>query len=85
MLELVFMIPLFGGIGLILIPRDNSIRLKKAALEWSLLTLTATILLGASFDGDGQFQAIRKIEWISGIEPVFGQVVFAVDGISIFF
>lgn len=85
MLELVFMIPLFGGIALILTPRDNSGRLKKVALEWSLLTLTATILLGASFDGDGLFQVIRKIEWIPGLEPVFGPVVFAVDGISIFF
>lgn len=62
MLELVFIIPLFGGMVLILTPRSNSVRLKKAALEWSLLTLTATILLGASFDGDGQFQAIKIIE-----------------------
>ncbi len=62
MLELVFMFLFLGGIALILIPRDNSVRLKKAALEWTLLTLTATILLCASFDGDGQFQVIRKIE-----------------------
>lgn len=33
MLELVFLIPLFGGIALILTPRDNGVRLKKAALE----------------------------------------------------
>ena len=45
-----------------LIPRDNSVRLKKPALEWSLFTLAATILLWASFDGDGQYQAIKKIE-----------------------
>ena len=37
-------------------------RLKKFALEWSLLTLTATLFLWASFDGEGQFQAIKKLE-----------------------
>ena len=85
MLELVFMIPLFGGIALILTPRNNSIRLKKAGLEWSLLTLTATILLGASFDGDGQFQVIRTIEWIPGIEPIFGPVVLRLMVFRYFF
>nr|YP_004935624.1 NADH dehydrogenase subunit 4 [Eunapius subterraneus]ACY35556.1 NADH dehydrogenase subunit 4 [Eunapius subterraneus] len=85
MLELVFILPLIGIIYLIILPRDNTVKLKKAALEWSLFTLTATILLWASFDGGGQFQAIKKFEWIPGIEPVFGPALFAVDGISIFF
>lgn len=52
---------------------------------WSLLTLTATILLWASFDGEGQFQAIKKFDWFFSVEPAFGPLNFAVDGISIFF
>ena len=35
---------------------------KKIGLEWSLLTLTATLFLWASFDGEGQFQAIKILE-----------------------
>ena len=60
MLELVFIFLLIGIIHLLVIPRDNILRVKKTALEWSLLTLTATILLWASFDGEGQFQTIKK-------------------------
>ena len=62
MLELVFIFLLIGIIHLLVIPRDNILRVKKTALEWSLLTLTATILLWASFDGEGQFQTIKKME-----------------------
>ena len=85
MLELVFIFPLIGGLRLLIIPRENIVKLKKTALEWSLFTLTVTILLWASFDGEGQFQAIKIIEWIPGVEPIFGPALFAVDGISIFF
>ena len=60
MLGLVFLFLGLGGIHLILIPRDNYVTLKKVALDWSLITLAATILLWASFGGDGQFQAILK-------------------------
>ena len=45
MLELVFILPLMGILNLLIIRRDNLIKLKKTALEWSLFTLTATILL----------------------------------------
>ena len=88
MLELnsfVFILPLVGIIYLLILPRDNVEKLKKTALEWSLFTLTATILLWASFDGEGHFKTIQKIEWNPGLEPVFGPTLFAVDGISIFF
>ena len=61
MLNLVFMFPLIGMILLIITSRDKTEKLKKIALEWSLFTLTATILLWASFDGEGQFQIIKKI------------------------
>ena len=62
MLELVVLFPLMGIFNILIIIRENDIRLKKIALEWSLLTLTATILLWVSFDGEGQFQAIKKFE-----------------------
>lgn len=58
MLELVFILPLAGIIHLTIAPRSNSVRLKKVALGWSLLTQMATILLWGLFDGEGQFQAI---------------------------
>ncbi len=79
MLELVVLFPVMGIINILVIIREKNIRLKTIALEWSLLTLTATILLWASFDGEGQFQAIKKFEWVPG------SVLFAVDGISLFF
>lgn len=62
MLELVILFPMMATLNILIIMRDNAIRLKKIALEWSLLTLTATLFLWASFDGEGQFQAIKKFE-----------------------
>ena len=85
MLVLIFFFLFLGGVHLILITRDDNVRLKKAALSWSLIILVTTILLWVSFDGDGQFQAVVRLRWIPGVEPIFGPVVFAVDGISIFF
>ena len=84
MLNLIFIFPIIGMIFLIFTSRDNIEKLKKIALEWSLFTLTATILLWASFDGEAQFQIIKKVNWIV-IEPLFGPIIFGVDGISIFF
>ncbi len=66
------------GISNVLILGSNS-RLKKIGLEWSLFTLTATIILWGSLDGEGQFKVIKEFEWIPGA------VFFAVDGISLFF
>ena len=85
MLDLIFLLPLIGSCILLVTSRDNIERLWKIGLEWSLLTLTVTILLWASLDGEGQFQAIKKFDWILSFEPIFGPSIFAVDGISIFF
>ena len=62
MLELVILFPVMATLNILIIMRENTTRLKKIALEWSLLTLTATLFLWASFDGEGQFQAIKKLE-----------------------
>ena len=69
------------------IPRGNSTKLKRAALEWSLATLTATLILWASFDTEGQFQTINQTEWIvpPALSLKWGPLFFAVDGISLFF
>nr|YP_001633639.1 NADH dehydrogenase subunit 4 [Negombata magnifica]CAM06604.1 NADH dehydrogenase subunit 4 [Negombata magnifica] len=85
MLESIFILPLIGILALLITPRDDIMRLWKVGLEWSLLTLTGTKLLWASFDGDGQFQVVKRLDWIPGVEPGFGFVILGVDGISIFF
>ena len=48
MLELVILFPVMATLNIM---RENTTRFKKIALEWSLLTLTATLFLWASFDG----------------------------------
>lgn len=69
------------------IPRDNNVKLKRAALEWSLATLTATLILWAAFDIAGQFQTINQTEWIvpPALNFKWGPLFLAVDGISLFF
>ena len=62
MLELVILFPVMATLNILIIMRENTTRLKKIALEWSLLTLTATLFLWASFDREEQFQAIKKLE-----------------------
>lgn len=85
MLGLVFLLNFINIFLILITPRENISRLWKIALQWSLLTLTATILLWATFDGEGLFQEIKRIEWVPGIEPIFSPALFAVDGISVFF
>lgn len=85
MLGLVFLLNFINIFLILITPRENISRLWKIALQGSLLTLTATILLWATFDGEGLFQEIKRIEWVPGIEPIFSPALFAVDGISVFF
>nr|YP_654372.1 NADH dehydrogenase subunit 4 [Nematostella sp. JVK-2006]ABG02346.1 NADH dehydrogenase subunit 4 [Nematostella sp. JVK-2006] len=86
-LGLIFLLLFLGIINVIIIPRGNSVKLKRAALEWSLATLTATLVLWASFDTEGQFQTINQTEWIvpPALSLKWGPLFFAVDGISLFF
>ncbi len=85
MIDYIFILPIIGICHLLMIPREEIVKLKKIALEWSLLILTATIVLWISFDGQGQFQGFKIIEWMFTIEPKFSPIFLAVDGISIFF
>nr|YP_010868445.1 NADH dehydrogenase subunit 4 [Hydrozoanthus antumbrosus]YP_010868470.1 NADH dehydrogenase subunit 4 [Hydrozoanthus tunicans]WGU19943.1 NADH dehydrogenase subunit 4 [Hydrozoanthus antumbrosus]WGU19982.1 NADH dehydrogenase subunit 4 [Hydrozoanthus tunicans] len=86
-LGLIFLLLILGIISVIRIPSDNDARLKRAALEWSLATLAATLVLWGAFDSGGQFQTINQTEWI--VSPAlnfqWGPIVLAVDGISLFF
>lgn len=62
MLELVFGIPLVGLLNILLIPREDLIKLKKTALEWSFLLLVVVVLLWGSLDEGGQFQEALRFE-----------------------
>nr|YP_009159671.1 NADH dehydrogenase subunit 4 [Halcampoides purpureus]AKQ50944.1 NADH dehydrogenase subunit 4 [Halcampoides purpureus] len=86
-LGLIFLLLFLGIINVMRVPRDDSVKLKRAALEWSLATLTATLILWAAFDLEGQFQTINQTEWIvpSALNFKWGPIFFAVDGISLFF
>ena len=46
MLELVILFPVMATLNILIIMRENTTRLKNFALEWSLLTLTATLFMG---------------------------------------
>jgi NADH:ubiquinone oxidoreductase subunit 4 (subunit M) len=41
--------------------------------------------LWVSLDGDGQFQGVNSLEWLSRLELGFKFVTLGVDGVSIFF
>ena len=71
-------------VALLITPRSEIMHLWKVGLEWSALTLTVTILLWSSFDGESQFTVVHRLEWVSSVEPGFGVIVFGVDGASIF-
>ena len=71
-------------IALLITPRNEIMHLWKVGLEWSALSLTVTILLWSSFDGESQFTVVHRLEWMSRVEPGFGVIVFGVDGASIF-
>ena len=52
---------------ILLIPRENSMRLRQQALEWSLITFALSILLLVNLHQEAQFQQIIELNWISTI------------------
>ena len=69
-----------------LIPRENSMKLRQQALEWSLITFALSILLLVNLHQEAQFQQIIEFNWVSTIGWFEGSpILFAIDGISIFF
>nr|BBI37380.1 NADH dehydrogenase subunit 4 [Placozoa sp. H2 HM-2017] len=65
--------------------------LKRIALFWSFISLISTIILWLSLDQEGGFTPLMDIDWMEAtIIPIIGAkgagpLVFAVDGISIYF
>ena len=86
-LGLVFFLLFMGIINVMKVSREDSVKLKRVALEWSLAVLISALVLWGAFDLEGQFQIINRIEWI--ISPAlnlqWGPGVFALDGASLFF
>nr|QJS34682.1 NADH dehydrogenase subunit 4 [Tylopathes sp. n. NB-2020] len=86
-LGLIFLLLFMGIINVTRTPRDNDVKLKRTALEWSLATLAAALILWGAFDSEGQFQTINQTEWIASptLDLQWGPIFLAVDGISLFF
>nr|YP_008815406.1 NADH dehydrogenase subunit 4 [Acropora horrida]AGY60801.1 NADH dehydrogenase subunit 4 [Acropora horrida] len=86
-LSLIFFLLFMGGINVMKVSREDGVKLKKVALEWSLAILISVLVLWGAFDLEGQFQIINRIEWI--VSPAlnfqWGPGVFALDGVSLFF
>ena len=61
MLELVVLFPMMGIFNILIIIRENDIRLKKIALEWSLLTLTTIIYYDFLLTGRGNFKPLKNL------------------------
>ena len=82
MLELIFLLLLISIVHLLIIPKNNINKLKKTALNWSLLIFIMSNVLLKVLDGEGLLEFLRIYKWI---EPIFDAAIFGVDGISIFF
>ena len=59
-LELVILFPVMATLNILIIMRENTTRLKKNALEWSLLTLTATLFYGLLLTERGNFKLLKN-------------------------
>jgi NADH-quinone oxidoreductase subunit M len=80
-LTLLTLLPLFGGLGLLLFPSTHPETVRRAALGISLVPLLLMALLWGAFDSaSGQFQFIERHTWI----PTLGVEYFlAIDGLSL--
>lgn len=85
MLILLFLFLLFGIFNLLIIPKINTNKIKKRALEWSLLTLIVSFFMWFLYDNQTTFQIQKILNWLFSIEPKLNFIYFAVDGISFFF
>ena len=84
MLELVILFPVMATLNILIIMRENTTRLKKIALEWSLLTLTATLFYGLLLMERGNFKLLknwskfpgrRLLRWM--VSPSFFKILTA--------
>ena len=77
-LGLIFLLLIIGIINVIRIPSDNDAQLKRAALEWSLATLTATLILWGAFDSRASFNyKSNRVDSFSGLKFPMGPYSFS--------
>ncbi len=81
-LKSVLLLPLMGMVALT--SGNVIICLWKIGLEWYLLTLTRTIILWSSFDREGHFKLVHRLEWMPSVETGFVVIAFGVDGAFFF-
>ena len=84
MLELVILFPVMATLNILIIMRENSTRFKKIALEWSFLTLTATLFYGLLLTERSNFKLLknwsefpgrRLLRWM--VSPSFFKILTA--------
>ena len=55
---LIILLLLIGIISVMRIPSEDTLKLRRSALEWSLAVFAATLVLWCTMDMGGQFQTI---------------------------
>ena len=94
-LGLLFIILLLGILSVVATPSEDTVKLRRAALEWSIVSLMVTLVWWCTMDTGGQFQTISSTEWVVHHQSTggpywasnfqWGPILLAVDGISIYF
>lgn len=78
-----FLLPLFGILGLILIPSEKGVLLKKFAVFVSCLVFVLSLGFWVVFNKSvGTFQFVTKCLWVSSLNI---NLTLGIDGISLFF
>jgi NADH-quinone oxidoreductase subunit M len=82
LLSMVVWTPLVGALLILLVPREQTDGIRRAALAFSLVTFALSLALWGGFRPDtADFQFVEQHAWI----PSFGvQYLVAVDGLSLF-
>lgn len=92
LIPLLLLIPLLGGLGLVMLPSDRPMAIRIAALFWSLAALTVALTVAYhAYQPDGSVANVTRIStgdlffrssisWIEGFGIKFA---FGIDGISL--
>ena len=80
-LTTMMLLPILGTLLLAVIPSDQVLRIKQAALATTLLVAASGVLAWFNFDSaDTSFQFVQSVKWI----PSFGiNYAVGVDGLSL--
>lgn len=85
--NILFIIPLIAIINILLISRNNKIKLDNIALVWSLLQTLIFVILYLIYDNRYEFQFIINTEWLNNQNSIlsWSNITFSCDGLSLFF